>query len=120
MTPRSGLGSPPDVVGNDGEALRVVHRRALVCWLCVLQTLTAFAVSPPKAERYGDSIADFLNYRPHQTDPDVAESVLICGREQGVPGLEDGTAAQRESRRAAVHEFIARTFFLRGASNANY
>ena len=63
-----------------------------------------------RAGDYGNSVADYLDYRPHDTNPEVAEYVLTWGHEQGIPGLEGGTPEEREARRPAVHEFIARTF----------
>jgi hypothetical protein len=75
-------------------------------------TLLGAVISPDAAwsSDYGDSIADYLNYRPHVTNPDVADNVLNWGKEQGISGMDGVSADEREARRSAVHEFIAANY----------
>ncbi|MBM3802019.1 MAG: hypothetical protein FJW26_06850 [Acidimicrobiia bacterium] len=73
-------------------------------------TVASSAVWPAE---YGDSVPDYLNYRPHVTNPSAEEKVLQWGKEQGVPGLEEPTlAARRNAALTAVHEAIAKRYLM--------
>lgn len=92
------------------QAIANFQRSILSRWQVLSALGMLFLVNSAGADQYGDSVADYLNYRPHVTDPDVAESVLGWGNEQGISGLQGGTPAERETRRTAVHELIAQQY----------
>jgi len=68
----------------------------------LLAAAGAAAAHPP----YGARLTDFLNYRPHATEPAVAASVLQWGRDQGVVPPEGGSDDD-EAYRELVHARLA-------------
>ena len=65
-----------------------------------------------QAGDYGATLADYLNYRPHQTEPVAEERVLQWGKEQGIVDLapDNSSPEARSMAFTAVHKLIAERY----------
>ncbi|MDA0660941.1 MAG: sialidase family protein [Planctomycetota bacterium] len=65
-----------------------------------------------QAGDYGATLADYLNYRPHQTEPVAEERVLQWGKEQGIVDLtpDNSSPEARSMAFTPVHKLIAERY----------